>query len=152
MVRITPRALAPTEFLGQYTQFDADGDLIPDTYERTQAESLSLLGGGDADGDRWTDLLEFALGSEPLGGQSTPQFSVLPTATFVTVGTRQRGLPPWLGLRLESSQNLAAWTAAAGTPQLNPVGNGLYMRQQTVPYPAGVPAKLFFRYCLYQKP
>ena len=91
-MRITPRALAPTEFLGQYTQFDADGDLIPDTYERTQAESLSVLGGGDADGDRWTDLLEFALGSEPLGGEATPQFSVLPTATFVTVGTRQRGI------------------------------------------------------------
>ncbi len=152
MVRITPRVLAPSEFLGKYTQFDADGDLIPDGFERTEAGALSVLGGGDADHDGWTDLLEYALGSEPLGEFSTPKCGVVPDATSVVVSTRQRALAPWLGLRLESSESLAEWAAAGGTSELTSLEDGLYMRTQAVPYPAGAPASLFFRFCLYQEP
>ena len=152
MLRITPGVLVPSEFLVKYTQFDADDDLIPDTFERAEAGALSVLGEGDADHDRWTDLLEYALGSNPLGQSSAPQFSVVPGATSVVVSTRQRALAPWLGLRLESSESLAQWTAAPGTPQLAPLGDDLYLRTQTAPYPAGAPTSLFFRFCLHQTP
>ncbi|MDB6109743.1 MAG: Sialidase, partial [Pedosphaera sp.] len=51
MVRITPQALTPAGFLGHYTQFDADGDRLPDNFERAAGGSLQMLGSGDADGD-----------------------------------------------------------------------------------------------------
>ncbi len=152
MVRITPRVLAPSEFLDKYTQFDADNDLIPDTFERSHASSLSVLGIGDADHDGWLDLLEYALGSDPLGSNSMPQFTVTPSATSVVISTPQRSLAPWLGLRLESSENLTSWTQAAGTPVITPLGGELYSRAQTVPYPSGTPPRLFFRFSLYQTP
>ncbi len=152
MVRINPRVLVPAEFLTKYTQFDADGDLIPDSFEWTEAGSLAVLGAGDADHDGWLDPLEYALGSNPLGQSSVPQFSVYPAATSVAVSTRQRALAPWLGLQLENSESLAGWAAAAGTPELTSLGDGLYRRTQTVPYPAGAPGRLFFRFCLYQQP
>ena len=68
------------------------------------------------------------------------------------VNTRQRVLPPWLGLQLESSGDLLGWDAAIGTPILSSLGGDLYLRMQTVPYPSGAPPRLFFRFRLYQVP
>lgn len=152
MVRITPGVLAPSEFLAHYTQFDADNDLIPDSFERTQAGSLGPLGPGDADDDQWTDLLEFALGSDPLAEIFVPQLEVLPEPASVQVNTWQRVLPPWLGLQLESSGDFLGWDAAIGTPILSSLGGDLYLRTQTMPYPSGAPPRLFFRFQLYQVP
>ncbi|HZI31039.1 MAG TPA: LamG-like jellyroll fold domain-containing protein, partial [Candidatus Binatia bacterium] len=145
MVRITPKALVPAEFLGRWTQFDADGDLIPDTFERATFGSLEVVGTGDADGDGAGDLLEFALGSDALSAASRPQLSVAPGATSVTVGVRQRLLPPWLELQLESSTDLRAWQPCAGSVTLTPLGDGIYQRDQIMSYPSGVPACLYFR-------
>ena len=152
MVRLTPQALASSQFLGKYTQFDADGDLIPDTFERAQCGTLALLGTGDYDADGSSDLLEFAFGSNPLDSNSQPSVQVIPAATSVQVNTTQRTLPPWLAIRLESSTNLVSWQTAAGTATITTLGGGLYQRSQTVPYPSGVPAGLFFRFRISQLP
>ncbi|HEY4414414.1 MAG TPA: sialidase family protein [Verrucomicrobiae bacterium] len=145
MVRITPKALVPAGFLGHWTQFDADGDLIPDSFERASYGSLSVVGAGDTDADGVTDLMEFALGTDALSAISQPQIAVVPAATTVNVTMRQRSLPPWLALQLESSTNLVGWQSCSNAPVLTPLGNGLYQRDQTVVYPAGAPSALFFR-------
>jgi hypothetical protein len=63
------------------------------------------------------------------------------------VTTQERQLPPWLDLELESSTNLSTWQVCNSTNNvvLTPLGNGIFQRQQTVPYPAGTPPTLFFR-------
>lgn len=140
MVRITPKALAPAEFLGRWTQFDADEDLIPDTFERTAFGSLEVLGNDDADREGAADVVEFAFGTDALSAESKPQLSVTPAATSVTVTTQQRSLPAWLELQLEYSANLVTWSLAPGNSTVTPLGNGMFQRTQTLFYPAGVPS------------
>lgn len=152
MVRITPKALAPTEFVGRWTQFDADEDLIPDTFERTTFDSLEVLGNDDADGDSAADVVEFALGSDALSAGSEPHLSVTPAATSVTVTTQQRALPAWLELQLEYSTNLATWPLAPGNFAVTPLGDDTFQRVQTLFYPGGVPSVLFFRMHLNHLP
>lgn len=145
MVRITPKALGPAEFLGRWTQFDADGDLIPDTFERTTYGLVEVLGNDDEDGDGATDVMEFALGTDALVAASKPQLSVTPAAISVTVTSLQRSLPAWLELQLECAADLATWQLYPGTPAVTPLGNGIFQRSQTMLYPAGPPSALFFR-------
>jgi sialidase-1 len=152
MVRITPKALVPATFLGHWTQFDADGDWLPDAFEHATFGSLEVVGVGDSDGDGASDVLEFALGTDALLPESVPQFSVAPAATSVTVKTLQRSMPPWLELQLEFSTNLAIWLPCSGTPVLTPLGNDIFQRSQTMPCPAGVPPASFFRMRLDYQP
>jgi sialidase-1 len=152
MVRITPKALVPSEFIGHWTQFDADGDLIPDTFERASFGTLEMIGKDDTDGDGVVDVLEFALASDVLSPASTPQLTVVPGATLITTVTRQRTLPPWLSLQLECSGDLVNWQPCAGTPTLLPLGDGTFQRTQLVPNPPGIPSMLFLRLRLYSLP
>lgn len=152
LVRITPKALAPAEFVGRYTQFDADADLIPDAFERATYGALDVVERGDTDGDGFPDAVEFALGTDALAADSRPQITVVPAAFSVTVDTRQRALPAWLELRLEISSDLIAWQPAPGTPALTPLGDGIFLRRQTLSYPDGAPPVLYLRLQLVQMP
>jgi sialidase-1 len=152
LVRITPTALAPAEFVGRYTQFDADADLIPDTFERTNFNSLDTLGDADADGDGFPDAVEFALGTEALVGDSRPELHVTPAPTNVIAMTVQRSLPPWLELRLECATNLVAWQSAPYSSVLTSLGNGIFEHRHTLVYPGGAPDFLFLRLRLNRLP
>ena len=152
MARITPRALAPAEFLGHYTQFDADADLIPDTFERDNFGSVTVVGAGDTDGDGFVDALEFALGTELSIPESKPRLDVHVAADAVVATTLQRALPPWLELGLETSSDLVNWQTVSGNVTLAPQGNGVFERRQAIPFSAGTPAKLFLRLNLKQLP
>jgi sialidase-1 len=151
-VRITPGALAPADFIGRFTQFDADADLIPDAFERTSFNSLETLSEADADNDGFPDAVEFAFGTDALAPDSEPQLLVAPGATTVTVTTRQRSLPAWLEVQLESSPDLHSWQPAPGIPVLTPLENNIFERRQTLPYPAGAPEFLFLRLHLNRLP
>ena len=145
LVRITPAALAPAEFVGSRTQFDADADDIPDTFERDRTDSLAVLGAGDADGDGSRDVLEFALGSDLLDPDSQPWVEIIPTSVAVLVKSRQRTLPDWLVVQLESAETLDGWTSAPGTVTLVPLGGDIWERSQSVPQASPPPAQGFFR-------
>jgi sialidase-1 len=152
MVRITPRALVLAEFLGHWTQFDADDDWIPDTFERATYDSLQIVGAGDADGDSVGDVLEFALGTDMMLPASMPRCEIVPAETSVKVVMHQRSLPPWLELQLEFSQNLKNWQPCLVDTVLTPLGNGIFERTQTMLYPSGTPPTLFFRVRLNHLP
>lgn len=145
LVRLTPRALAPAEFVGRWTQFDADEDWIPDAFERATYDSLEVLGTGDSDGDGASDAAEFSLATDPLSDLSQPRLFVLPDSVSVLTLTRQRDLPAWFTLRLESSLDLHAWQPATAQPVLTPLGEGIWERRQTLFYPAGVPDGLYLQ-------
>lgn len=152
LVRLTPRALAPAEFVGRWTQFDADGDLIPDAYERAVHGLLETLDGGDSDGDGVSDAAEFALGTDPLSGLSKPQFFATRDDTSILTATRQRDLPAWLELQLEHSADLFSWQPAPGEPSLTPLGGGIFDRSQSLPTPDGAVGVLFLRLRLDRRP
>jgi sialidase-1 len=152
MVRLTPAAFAPSHFLKRDTQFDADGDFLPDSFERSLTNSLQILGAGNADGDGQSDVIEFALGSNPLLASSQPETTVLPGATNVTVIATPRALPLWLALELQSSTNLQTWLTRGEPATLTPLTNNFFQRAQTLTYPAGIPAAQFFRYRVLMLP
>lgn len=145
LVRITPSALGPDGFSGKNTQFDADGDRIPDSFERETSGSLQLLGPGDLDLDSSSDLLEYALASDPSTPDSTVP-AVFHDGAFVEVSTRQRPLPDWLGLSLVVSDDLRAWSDSGSSVTITPLDGGLWKRTDRIAVPSGAPARRFFRY------
>lgn len=153
-VRITPGVLLPGQFVQKWTQWDADGDGIPDSYERVAAGNLSTLGPvpADADGDGYPDLVEFALGADPLSAGSRPQMSVTLKTGGLTVGTEQRALPPWLAIELQSSPDLQTWTPVGGTVTVTPLTDGNYERAQAFPVSGAQSAAQFFRLGVVYQP
>lgn len=152
LVRITPAALPPAKFLGHYTQFDTDEDLIPDSYERVTYGSVEVIGADDSDGDGASDAAEFALGTDGLSAASKPQLSVTPGSNSVIATSTQRALPAWLEIQLESSTNLTDWQPAVGTAVVTSLNSGIYQRTQNLPYPSGAPTTLFLRLKLVRLP
>lgn len=152
LVRITPAALAAAEMVGHWTQFDADGDGIPDTWERAVYGTLVTLGAGDSDADSFLDRVEFALGTDARAALSRPQLLVTPGATTVVAMARQRELPAWFQLQLQSSTDLSAWSTASAAPVLTPLGDGTSLRSQTLDFPDGAPGQLFLRLRLLELP
>ncbi|MFD2157292.1 hypothetical protein ACFSW8_00095 [Rubritalea tangerina] len=99
--------------MGNHTQFDADSDAIPDTYEREVAGGLSALGAQDSDLDGVLDVIEFAAGSDPRDGRSIPG-GQMETASGGEAILRyyERELPTWLSLNAEFSTDLQQWGAS----------------------------------------
>ena len=152
-VRITPAVLASTQFVQKWTQWDANGNWIPDSFERNLTNDLSLLGSGnaDADGDGFADVVEFAQASNPLDATSRPLMQAALGATNVIVSTHQRALPPWLAIQLQSSLDLKTWTPRTEAATLTALPDGNYLRQQSIPFATNPPAAQFFRFgVLYQ--
>lgn len=145
MVRITPSVLQPAAFLATYDQFDADRDAIPDDFERAAAGGTAALGTGDSDRDGRPDLLEYVFGTDPAGSDPAGQTLIL-AADRVEIRSRQRQRPAWLGLELLSSTDLVAWESVPSTVTLEPLGGDLHLRVDTVEFPTGEPARLFFRH------
>lgn len=151
LVRITPGALAPADFCGKKTQFDADDDRIPDRFEREKSGSLSPLGPGDFDQDSQEDLLEFATGANPQIPDARTQ-GIHWGTTFVEISTRQRQLPAWLNLQLLVSQDLESWDDCASVITLAAMGDDLWQRTDRIDLPLGLPQGNFFRYELRDVP
>ncbi|MFC4991044.1 hypothetical protein [Rubritalea tangerina] len=96
------------QFVGNHTQFDADSDAIPDTYEREVAGGLSALGAQDSDLDGVLDVIEFAAGSDPRDGRSIPggqmETASVGRQSFATMSASYLlGLVSMLNFRLISS-------------------------------------------------
>ena len=69
-VRITPKVLAPSEFLIPVTGNDGDGDGLDDTWEQANFGGLDQTSSGDFDGDGTSNLMEYLLGLSPADGSS----------------------------------------------------------------------------------
>ena len=151
LVRITPAALVPAQFVSAWSQFDADGDKIPDDFERAGNGSLATLGSGDADGDGRSDLMEFALGTNPAAADA-PAVTSTRTGTQMRIQTPQRILPAWLSLQLHSSHDLMIWSPVTSSMSLDPLGNGLYMRTDLVELSNTPPGRMFYHYVLTTSP
>jgi len=150
LVRITPAALAPSQFVGTDTQADADADAIPDSFERAATGSLATVGPGDADGDLVPDLLEFALGADPAAAADPVHVSVLPAQDHIEISTRQRALPPWLAIELHDSDNLVDWNPTASTVTVAPLAGDLFQRTDRIDFTPPAPNRRFFRYELHK--
>lgn len=146
-VRITPLPLQPAAFAGKWSQWDADGDLIPDAFERVETGALKLFGAGDTDGDGRPDLLEYATGTR-LATVDQPVHSVEIGGNFVRILSRGRNLPPWLHFQLSSSGDLSGWQDVTPTMLLSPRPDGLLDRVDRLEAPDGLPDRRFFRYRL----
>ena len=145
LVRITPSALAPSEFVQRYTQLDADQDLIPDPFEWETVRSLKRLGQGDADHDGVPDVVEFALGTDPTVRGLGPQMEVEATFDAVRTSTRQRVLPEWLSLELQTSPDLKKWVKVNPLTEMTPVDGSVFQRNDTLYFSSGNPGSLFLR-------
>jgi hypothetical protein len=151
LVRITPTALTTTQFVGTHTQFDADDDKIPDTFERSKIGSLAPFGDGDSDGDGTSDLLEFTMGCDPTTPDRIMQ-NITRGNTFIEVHTHQRLLPTWLDLRLSFSADLLSWSDSNSTVTLAALDHDIYERVDRMEFPLGVPERMFLRYLLVNLP
>lgn len=145
LVRITPHALTSSEFVQRYTQLDADGDLIPDSFEWETVRSLKRLGPGDADHDGTPDVVEFALGTDPTLRGSGPQSVLGADFGAVRVYSTQRVLPGWLRLELQTSLDLEHWRQANPLTELSPADGAVWHRIDTLFFPSGSPGAQFLR-------
>jgi sialidase-1 len=145
--RITPQALAPAAFVSNWTQFDADADGIPDAFELSHVNDLALLGKGDLDSDGIADLSEFAFGTHPLV-RDIPSVAIETGPDFIQNRIISRTLPPWLDLRLSSSDDLHLWRDAPSTKSVLTRPDGRLDRMDRIEQPQGVSGRQFFRYQL----
>ena len=135
-VRITPAALAPAAFLARATQFDADGDGIPDDFERAENGGLSSLGP--------EQLAGYLFGAVPPGAAASPAGVYIQGGNLV-ITSLQREPPFWLMQRLMRSENLGAWSVVVPTDtEFEPLAGGLRLRTDRLAVDEVLPA--FFRY------
>ncbi|MDP0490078.1 MAG: sulfatase-like hydrolase/transferase [Verrucomicrobiota bacterium JB023] len=85
---------------------DSDGDQLKDDYEIATFGDLSQSGSGDFDGDGYTNLAEWALGSDPLLPSALPKLSLQPTDGAFSY---HRIINAGLGFRIELSEDLTTW-------------------------------------------
>jgi len=64
--------LTGTAFTAVYSILDSDSDDLPDWWEMNYFNSLNQSGSGDADGDGWTNLQEYANGLDPKEEDARP--------------------------------------------------------------------------------
>lgn len=145
LARITPQPLAPSAFVGKWTQFDADSDGIPDDFERANIGALDIIGAGDTDGDGFGDQLEFVIGTSPVGPDS-PAVALDQQGTFILLHVTERGALPWLDLQLTSSDDLLQWHDISSTKTYSTRPDGLLNRVDRVDIPLGLHDRRFFSY------
>ena len=134
-VRITPESLAPEAFAGRAAQFDADGDGIPDDFERSETGALAVLGP--------EHLAGYMFGAVPPTTPAPPALVRIDGGqTFIDCV--QREPPFWLELSLMRSGNLSSWSAFTPVSTVYaPLADGLRLRTDRLGEGA-VPA--YFRY------
>jgi sialidase-1 len=103
---VTPRILAPGRFVADRLTADSDLDGLPDSEEAALVGSSGELGSGDRDGDGQPDLLEVALGSDPLIASTRAVVRDLPGRGWVY---RRRSDLPWIRFDEQFSQDLVNW-------------------------------------------
>ncbi|MFM7182704.1 MAG: exo-alpha-sialidase [Verrucomicrobiales bacterium] len=144
LVRITPSALEPAQFAARSTQYDADGDGIPDTFERGETGRLDVLGPEHRAG--------FAFGSVPVTAPM-PSSRLTIEGGEIVIRRLQRDLPFWHDMRLFHSDDLRRWAPISPTSSVvEPLANGLFERTERLPFPSGENAASFYRHQLDQTP
>lgn len=123
-VAITPSALAPGGFVHDRLMADSDLDALPDADEFGLAGNLTDLGSGDFDRDGAPDLLEIALGSDPLTA-SPPGTPAAGTAALFSY--QRRSDVDWLSFDEQFSDDLIAWGIAPASllRTVSPLTSGL---------------------------
>ena len=135
-VRITPAALGPAAFLTRATQFDADGDGIPDGFERAENGGLSILGP--------EHLAGYLFGAVPPDAAAPPAGVGVEDGRLV-ITSLQREPPFWLVQRLVRSHNFGAWSdVVPASTEFEPLEGGLRLRTDRLVVDGVLPA--FFRY------
>ncbi len=134
-VRITPAVLAPDEFATTTTQFDADGDGIPDAFERAETGSLEILGS--------EHLAGFAFGAVP-ATSTPPPTDITFDGDGIILERTQRELPFWQQIRLMRSDGLVKWSPAVpAETTYEALGNGLLLRTDRLPGDADTVSHFF---------
>jgi sialidase-1 len=135
-VRITPAALAPAAFLARATQFDADGDGIPDDFERAESAGLSTLGP--------EHLAGYLFGAVPPSAAAPPAGAGVEGGNLV-ITCLQREPPFWLVQRLVRSENFGAWSnVVPASTDYQYMAGGLRLRTDRLVVDGVLPA--YFRY------
>ncbi len=98
---------------------DDDTDGLPDDWENLHFGSLTQLHNGDFDGDGLSNLLEYALGSNPAdpNSRNLPQAG-LSTDGFFTLTWSQPEAASHLLYTVEVSDDLKTWSSGAGKTAL----------------------------------
>lgn len=94
------------------SEVDSDGDQLPDDWERFYFGDLSKAASDDSDEDGVPNATELAWGTDPRSGAGVLKIASIgtpdvPALSFPFAANRT--------YRVESSANLADWTAASGT-------------------------------------
>jgi hypothetical protein len=136
-IRITPGALDPAEFATTTTQFDADGDGIPDDFERAESGSLDSLGPDH--------LAGFAFGSIPATAP-VPATTLTRDHGELTLTRLHRELPFWYQVKVMQSTNLHNWTQVTPTSTTyQTLETGLLLRTDRLPVDEET-SRAFYRY------
>lgn len=104
-----------------------------------------LAATADPDGDSWSNLLEYAFGTDPLAADSpsaAPTLATTPAGDLLFEFRRAKGRPD-VALVVQTSPDLAAWTDSSLAPQLV-ADEGAYTRLR-VTLPRGEAPRLFVR-------
>jgi hypothetical protein len=132
---------------------DTDGDGLPDDWEKVYFGNLSAGAEQDSDGDGFSNLEEFAFGSNPASADSQPMVSVEHSGTgaaqrMAVVFARQAGGA--FEYLLETSTDLNSWlpgTNGVASPLVINTFNGTGTSRVTMPLssPLAWPERQFFR-------
>lgn len=131
LVRITPAALSPSDFVAAATQFDADADGIPDDFERAESGSLTAW--------NHSQLAAFAFGGDP---SSIPPTAITVETDVVVLSRPLRELPFWLNTTLTASPDLLQWHPVPSLTTLQTLGDGGVLRIDRLP----LNTRMFYRY------
>jgi len=137
LVRITPAALTPSQFVTATTQFDADADGIPDDFELSESDSLATLGPAQ--------LAGFAFGSIPASAPVPATKTLIENGEIILTRV-QRELPFWQQVRVMQSGILGSWTAVTpSSTTYETLENGLLLRTDHLPVDPHA-TRAFFRH------
>ena len=117
-------------FLAAARASDSDADKLPDVWEEKYFGGLTIAPEQDSDGDGFDQMTEFVFGTDPTNSNSRPALMTgfTPTGRFTVTFRRWAG--SLFDYLLETSPNLAGWSAdpdeiiAEGEPRVLFDGTG----------------------------